>query len=572
MYAISYSFLLDSFAHTILDLSKKVNPAQLDPDLLEGKYIPNLVAQPFAITREYTQLVYDRTSSPRLSKVLRTWDEENWGDSTHRQKLAYTILVELLAYQFASPVRWIETQDLLFTRYKFERFIEIGPSPTLTGMASRTLKAKYEARDDSIGHTRAIFCHAKNVKEIYYQLEDEPEAPAAEETPASSPAPAAVPVAAAAAAAPVAVSSGPAVSVEDVPIKAVDILAVVVAQKLKKQLSEIPLSKSIKDLSNGKSTLQNEILGDLGSEFASPPEKGEELPLEELGAALASGHSGSLGKYTSGLVARMVGSKMPGGFNMSAIKAHLSKTWGLGPQRADAVLLIGTTLEPPKRLASELEGKAWLDSTAQVYAQRSGITLSSGGASGTSGGAVGGPVINSEEFTKFQEEQEQLARQHIELYMRYLKRDSRAGEVKADQEKANAAELQNKLDSITREHGESYIDGIQPRFDALKARHFDSSWNWVRQDALLMFYDILFGRLTTVDREITARCIAIMNRADPELITYMQYYIDQVDTTKGETHALAKKFGQQLIDNCREVIGQPPLYKDGTRIILVLAY
>ncbi|KAI0318372.1 hypothetical protein OF83DRAFT_1082945 [Amylostereum chailletii] len=48
---------------------------------------------------------------------------------------------------------------------------------------------------------------------------------------------------------------------QDAPIKAIDILVVVIAQKLKKQVSEVPLSKSIK---NGKSTLQNEILGDLG--------------------------------------------------------------------------------------------------------------------------------------------------------------------------------------------------------------------------------------------------------------------------------------------------------------------
>jgi fatty acid synthase subunit alpha len=80
--------------------------------------------------------------------------------------LAYTILVELLAYQFVSPVRWIETRDLLFKHLAFERFIEIGPSPTLTGMATRTLKAKYEAQDDSITHSRAIICHMKNGKEI----------------------------------------------------------------------------------------------------------------------------------------------------------------------------------------------------------------------------------------------------------------------------------------------------------------------------------------------------------------------------------------------------------------------
>lgn len=148
---------------------------------------------------------------------------------------------------------------------------------------------------------------------------------------------------------------------DDIPIKAIDILLVIVAQKLKKRVDEIPLSKTIKDLVGGKSTLQNEILGDLQQEFALPPEKGEELPLEELGSALGSGFSGALGKYSMGLISRLIGGKMPGGFNSSAIKSYLIKNWGLGPSRSDRVLLLGTTLEPPKRLASEAEGKSWLD-------------------------------------------------------------------------------------------------------------------------------------------------------------------------------------------------------------------
>jgi fatty acid synthase subunit beta len=136
--------------------------------MLIGKYIPNLVAKPFDITREHAQLIYDQTSSPRLDKVLKKWDQEDWTSPEQRQKLAYTILVELLSYQFASPVRWIETQDLLFTQYYFERFIELGPSPMLTGIATRTLKAKYEAQDDAVSRKRIILCHAKNVREIYY--------------------------------------------------------------------------------------------------------------------------------------------------------------------------------------------------------------------------------------------------------------------------------------------------------------------------------------------------------------------------------------------------------------------
>ena len=531
--------------------------------MLIGKYVPNLVAKPFEVTREYAQMIYDQTSSPRLDKVLRHWDRDNWADYEHRQRLAYTILVELLAYQFASPVRWIETQDILFTHYNFERFIEIGPSPTLTGMATRTLKAKYEAQDDSVSRNRIILCHSKNTKEIYYQYEDETvaEAPAESSETAAPAAVAAAPVAAPVAAP--AAPSGSAASVPDEPLKAVDTLRVIIAQKLKKGVDEVPLSKSIKDLVGGKSTLQNEILGDLQLEFTSAPEKGEELPLEELGSAMQSGYSGSLGKYTSGLVSRLVGSKMPGGFNLNAVKGHLSKAWGIGPMRADGVLLLGLTMEPPKRLGSETEAKAWIDSLVPMYAQRSGISLSQGGAGGAAGGSGGGAVINSEEFLKFQADQETFVSQQVELYMRYLKRDSRAGEIACDKEKDNSAALQARLDSITKEHGDSYLDGIQPVFDPLKARHFDSSWNWVRQDALLMFYDIIFGRLTTVDREITARCIQIMNRADPTLLQYMQYHIDKVNPDRGSTYKLAKQFGQQLIDNCRQVVGQAPLYKDG---------
>ena len=78
-----------------------------------------------------------------------------------------------------------------------------------------------------------------------------------------------------------------------------------------------------------------------------------------------------------------------------------------------------------------------------------------------------------------------------------------------------------------------------------------------------MYYDVIFGRLATVDRDITARAISILNRADPDLLIYMQYNIDRCDITRGENYKLAKEFGQQLLENTREVLGKPPVYKDG---------
>ena len=154
------------------------------------------------------------------------------------------------------------------------------------------------------------------------------------------------------------------------------------------------------------------------------PEKGEELPLDELGSMLGVGYSGVLGKYTSGLVSCMVSRKMPGSCNITSIKGHLLKAWGLGPSQSGGVLLLGTMMESTKRLRSEVKAKAWLDTVVTVYAQRSGISLSAGGAAGGAGGGSQGATINSEEFLKFQADQEQFAAQHIELYMRYLKREA----------------------------------------------------------------------------------------------------------------------------------------------------
>ena len=45
-----------------VDLSKKINPVDLNPDLLVGKYIPNLVARPFEVSQEYAQIIYDQTT------------------------------------------------------------------------------------------------------------------------------------------------------------------------------------------------------------------------------------------------------------------------------------------------------------------------------------------------------------------------------------------------------------------------------------------------------------------------------------------------------------------------------
>ncbi|OLL25295.1 Fatty acid synthase subunit beta [Neolecta irregularis DAH-3] len=55
-------------------LSKKIIKSQVNPGLLLGRYIPNVTAQPFQITREYIENVYNLTGSPKLANILKDWE------------------------------------------------------------------------------------------------------------------------------------------------------------------------------------------------------------------------------------------------------------------------------------------------------------------------------------------------------------------------------------------------------------------------------------------------------------------------------------------------------------------
>ncbi len=177
------------------------------------------------------------------------------------QELAHTLLVELLAYQFASPVRWIETQDVILADKVTERIVEIGPADTLGGMAKRTLATKYEAYDAALSVQRQILCYNKDAKEIYYDVDpaEEEATPSGGDAPAqpSTPSQPQQQAGAPAAPAPQQQSSGPAAAVADAPVTATDIVRSLIAQKLKKPLSDIPLSKAIKDLVGGQYCIES---------------------------------------------------------------------------------------------------------------------------------------------------------------------------------------------------------------------------------------------------------------------------------------------------------------------------
>ncbi len=89
--------------------------------------------------------------------------------------------------------------------------------------------------------------------------------------------------------------------------------------KSSKSLEAVSLSETIKDLVGGKSTVQNEILGDLGKEFGSTP-KARRHPLEELAESFQDTFTGTLQDIVLIDYRLMSSWKMPGGFSITVAR------------------------------------------------------------------------------------------------------------------------------------------------------------------------------------------------------------------------------------------------------------
>ncbi|KAJ1955759.1 fatty acid synthase alpha subunit Lsd1, partial [Linderina pennispora] len=560
-------------------LQTKISPDSIIPDRLCGRYIPNLTARPFDTTKEYIENVYALTKSPFVLELIQNYSSSNLqADPILVQQVTYTLLIEILAYQFSSPVRWIETQDVMLTEIEVNRFIEVGPGSVLGSMLKRSLfrtPRSSNADSDAIRERTEILCTSSDISKIMFQDRPVAEAPlAAVETAApiqnSKPMPQ-KPVQPAVAASIPAVSAGgggssAAEEIPDAPVQPLETIRALVAYKLKCGLGAISADRAIKDFVGGKSTVQNEIIGDLQKEFKDDfPEKPEEIPLNELAQNL-SPTADSLGKHSSALLARMISSKMPGGYGRAAISKHLSSTFGLGPMRQCGLLLVALTLEPAARLDSESSAKKWLATVAHEYATLANVTYKAAASSSSSQGPGGGAVavINSAEFEASQLAQKQMAIQQMRVLARYL-----GITVDAAINGSASGEEQENADSEgwLQEHGEFYADNFKPKFSAPMARHFDSSWNWARQDLLELYYQLVLGKITKIDLSMASNCLHLVNRLTPSIMDSLKFIVGHSSQHLTQGHRLAHKYGLGLLERCSECVGGSPVYQFTAKLL-----
>ncbi|KAJ2559961.1 fatty acid synthase alpha subunit Lsd1 [Coemansia sp. RSA 1933] len=550
------SMLLPCVAPLRSVLQHHISPARVHVSALVGQYVPNLTGTPFAVTKDYLQQAFELTQSPALESELAKWDDAVLACPRHEQNMAHMLLVEMLAYQAAMPVQWIKTQQTVLFRKEICRVIEVGVAPVLCGMARKTLSGQTSAHvDDDVFYSQEI--PAPSASAI-------PDSTADSVAIAANTSDTTAPVVSAYDQPPIASSTTvESAEFDDAPLKPIDVIAAVIAHKFKTPVKDFQPDMSIKAMTAGNSTLQNEIVGDLHKEFSGHvPNKAEELPFKEL-ASLITSFKGELGKHTQALLTRLFRNKMPGGFSQASAREWLQSTYALGPHRQDGLLLLALANEPPSRLADNDSAKEWLTNAATQYAASAGISFTS--ARGASGGTQNNvPVCSSADFAQLQKGQTELMQRQIEVLAHYAGIDMQEGVRRAEGELTKYAAVQGKLDELRDELGDEFTEGVMPLFKTPMARFFDSPWNWVRQDAFEWIQQAISGADVT-EQHSPARIHRIANGADSSLKELLYGFASVLHSDKNCPNIdSAQQLIQAFCISCDDAFSKLPTYIEHT--------
>lgn len=471
---------------------ERVMPRDKDPDVIIGRYIPNLVPRPFTLDREFIQEIRDLVPAEPLDEILADYDA--WL-AERRNEMARVVLIELLAWQFASPVRWIETQDLLFTEEAagglgVERFVEIGvkSAPTVAGLASNTLKLPEYA------HSTVEVLNAERDAAVLFATDTDPEPELEADEPAAAPEADGAPVEAAPAApAAAAASSGP--RPDDIGFDAADATLALIALSAKMRIDQIEELDSIESITDGASSRRNQLLVDLGSELnlgaIDGAAEADLAGLRSQVTKLARTYK-PFGPVLSDAINDQLRTVLgPSGKRPAAIADRVKKTWELGEGWAKHVTVevaLGTREGTSVRggamghlhegaLADAAAVDKVIDAAVTSVAARRGIAV----ALPSSGG--GGATVDAAALSEFTDQitgRDGVLASAARLVLNQLGLDDPVSASPASTD----AEL---IDLVTAELGADWPRLVAPVFDAKKAVVFDDRWASAREDLVKLW-------------------------------------------------------------------------------------
>lgn len=324
----------------------QVLPSSIDHERLVGRYVPNLYPKPFSLDGSYIAAVAELCDGPttrRLDAAHRAWSEA--GSSPEASgSLARTLLIELLAWQFASPVRWIETTETMLASpdgdpagLGVRRVVEVGvgSAPTIANLTKAAVAA------DGLGVT---VLNVDVDRHEVFQLDEDPfewdpdrdwDGDAPGPLVPDVPTPGTTPENPVATGEPVPAVAAPTEEspVPDVPVTPGDSVRALIAFSAGLRLDQLG-DDSIDELVDGVSSRRNQVLLDLGKDLGLGAIDGaHELPLSQLIERLddlVPGHrhpgpvlDTMIRSGASAAAARM-------GVSPSSLLDPVTSVWGLG--------------------------------------------------------------------------------------------------------------------------------------------------------------------------------------------------------------------------------------------------
>nr|BBX81362.1 type I polyketide synthase [Mycobacterium florentinum] len=473
---------------------ERVMPRDQDPELVIGRYIPNLVPRPFTLDRDFIQEIRDLVPAEPLDPILADYD--TWLTERPRE-MARTVFIELLAWQFASPVRWIETQDLLFIEEAagglgVERFVEIGvkSAPTVAGLATNTLKLPEYA------HSTVEVLNAERDYAVLFANDTDPEPEADEPAESAAPEAAAAPEGAAPAPAPAPTAPSGAPRPDDIGFDAADATLALIALSAKMRIDQIEQLDSIESITDGASSRRNQLLVDLGSELNLGAIDGAaEADLAGLRAQVTKlartykPYGPVLSDAINDQLRTVLG---PSGKRPAAIIERVTKTWELGEGWAKHVVVevaLGTREGTSVRggalghlhegaLADAAAVDKVIDAAVAAVGARQGVSVALPSAGGGGGATIDAAALS--EFTDQITGRDGVLASAARLVLGQLGLDDTVSAAPV----ATDAEL---IDLVTAELGSEWPRLVAPVFDAKKAVLFDDRWASAREDLVKLW-------------------------------------------------------------------------------------
>jgi fatty acid synthase len=479
-------------------------PERIDANRLVGRYLPNLTGTFFELSSRFFEEVEEACASPRV----KSW-EQALEAGADLDLLAREVLIEVLAYQFASPVRWIDTQaQLFFGTEGIERVVEVGPAhaPTLCGMAHSTLRTR--------GATHIEVLHAERDRADLAgprDLENDPDrTPTAVEKPATEvvetkttekggDAAQNATGTKATVARPASQGAGNTPLADDGDTIAMGLFSLV-ALLSKKKVDAIGAQEKIDELVGGNSARRNQILADLAAEFGAQGMDGaHEIPLSDLIEKIrerAPGYDG-VGPFLKSHVDKELQRLFAGwGADRKKIEVHLEKTFGLPSShrvgvmhqifRAGRGMTTATAKETPP-FADESSAWAWVEHQALAYGQHIGVPVARIDVAPQAVAVDGGALedLESRVFGALHSGASALA----EAFGVQV-RDGKTVILPA---RPAGDGTSNQRDVDPRDQLDDAAAFLAPRFAPEKEVIFDSAWAWGRRDLVEIFDGIERG-------------------------------------------------------------------------------